>query len=77
MSTNLERFYLLVKLEGFNEDLQQEIFEIALEYAVIPFSSKEDENSFIFEASSERILSQFCDRLSYEDFHITTRRILR
>lgn len=76
MNETSKSFYLLVKLEHFNEDLQQEILEIALEYAIIPYSSKE-ENSFIFEASSEKILSQFCDKLNYEDFPITSKRILR
>lgn len=69
-------YYLLVIFDDFNEDSIQEVFEIALEYAIRPYSS-EIQNSFIFEASSEVILAQFRDRLAYEDFSISIERVLR
>jgi len=69
-------YYLLVIFDDFNEHLIQEVFEIASQYAVRPYSS-EIQNSFIFEASSEAILSQFRERLDYEDFAISIERILR
>ena len=67
-------YYLLVIFDDFNEDSIQEVLEIALEYAVRPYSS-EVQNSFIFEASSEEILSQFCQRLT--DFPISMERVFR
>ena len=73
-----QNHYLLVRFDigAFNEDFQQRIFEVALEYGVLPYSAK-DEYSFIFESSSEAVLSQFRDRLNYEEFPITVESLLR
>lgn len=78
MSKTLEKAYLLVSFEdNFNENIEQEILEIALQYDVIPYTCKEDENSLILEIPSKKVLSHFCERLISEEFPITFKEFSR
>lgn len=57
-------YYLLVFLDKFDEDSVQKLLEIALDCEVIPYSCKEEKNSFIFGSSSEDALINFKDKIS-------------
>lgn len=71
MNAKLNEIYLLVSFQENSELIQQEILEIATEYAILPYSAPNIDGAIIFKSDSENALLSFKERLSYEDFPIS------
>jgi len=67
--------YLLVTLKEVDEDLEQKILELALQFRALAYSYKEKSNSYIFSQSPDS-LRFFDNALHIENYPVSTEMIL-
>lgn len=75
--TNSGKTFLLVSFKNDEEDLKQEVLELALEYGIMPYSCPEDSNSLILESPSNSASSSFNERLLHNELAVEVKKFSR